>query len=186
MTGRQSSLFRRVTGLAGWDSGAGHGHLPGHLKSLTREESSHMETSKHETWTNRKLFCRFPVPVLDSEILVLQLFFWFKKKFFLIYLTETTSRQRGKQKRKQAPCRAESPMWGSILGPWDHDLSRMQRLNPLSHPGAPSSFGFLWTSVVSTPTGTWTFLCFLFVCFLFPFGSSSFLWIAATCKQRVL
>ena len=29
-------------------------------------------------------------------------------------------------------------MRGSIPGPWDHDLSRRQKLNPLSHPGAPT------------------------------------------------
>ena len=28
-------------------------------------------------------------------------------------------------------------MWGLIPGPWDHDLSQRQRLNQLSHPGAP-------------------------------------------------
>ena len=29
---------------------------------------------------------------------------------------------------------AGSPRWGSILGPWDHDLSQRQMLNQLSHP----------------------------------------------------
>ena len=29
-----------------------------------------------------------------------------------------------------------------VSGPWDHDLSRMQMLNPLSHPGAPVSLIF--------------------------------------------
>ena len=33
--------------------------------------------------------------------------------------------------------------WGSIPGPWGHDLSRRQTLTRLSHPGAPM----------------WTFLC---------------------------
>ena len=28
-------------------------------------------------------------------------------------------------------------IWGSIPGPWDHDLSRRQMLNRLSHPGIP-------------------------------------------------
>jgi len=40
-------------------------------------------------------------------------------------LTERTSRQRGRQREreKQAPRRAGSPMQGSIPGPRDHDLS---------------------------------------------------------------
>ena len=32
---------------------------------------------------------------------------------------------------------------GSILGPWDHDLSQRQTLNQLSHSGAPSLSIFL-------------------------------------------
>lgn len=35
-------------------------------------------------------------------------------------------------------CWAPSPSWGSILAPWDHDLSRNQKSdNQLSHPSAP-------------------------------------------------
>ena len=47
-------------------------------------------------------------------------------------------KSRGKRQRereKQTPLRAGSLTWGSILGPWDHDLSRRQMLNRLSHPG---------------------------------------------------
>jgi len=40
------------------------------------------------------------------------------------------------QREKQTPCWAGSPMWDSILGLQDHDLSRRQSLNQLSHPGA--------------------------------------------------
>ena len=46
-------------------------------------------------------------------------------------------RQRGKE--KQASHRAESLTWGSIPGPWDHDLSQRQMLNWLSYPGVPLS-----------------------------------------------
>ena len=35
-------------------------------------------------------------------------------------------------------CWAGSLTWGSILGPWDHDLSWRKTLNQLSCPGAPS------------------------------------------------
>ena len=41
---------------------------------------------------------------------------------------------------KETPHWAESLMWGSIPGPWDHDLSQKQTLNPLIHPGAPEIF----------------------------------------------
>ena len=41
---------------------------------------------------------------------------------------------RQRQREKQAPCGAESPIWDSIPGPQDHDLSRRQMLNHLSHP----------------------------------------------------
>ena len=33
-------------------------------------------------------------------------------------------------------------MRGSIPGPWDHDLSQRQWLNPLSHKGAPEGSAF--------------------------------------------
>ena len=74
------------------------------------------------------------------EAFTLNSFFF---KILFIYLTERDHSRREEGKRsqkeegKQAPCWAESPMWDSIPGPWDHDLSRRQRLNPLSLPGAP-------------------------------------------------
>ena len=39
-----------------------------------------------------------------------------------------------RKKDKQTPCRAAKHLWGSIPGSWDHDLSRRQTLNWLSHP----------------------------------------------------
>ena len=48
---------------------------------------------------------------------------------------ESTSRGSWRQSEKQASCQVESPTRGSIPGPWDHDLSQMQTLNYLSHPG---------------------------------------------------
>uniref|UniRef100_M3XUY2 Uncharacterized protein n=1 Tax=Mustela putorius furo TaxID=9669 RepID=M3XUY2_MUSPF len=62
---------------------------------------------------------------------------------------ETAARGRGEQRleterghkqgkgEKQAPHQAKSLMRDSILGPQDHDLSRRQPLNQLSHPGVP-------------------------------------------------
>ncbi|XP_059042435.1 thyroid transcription factor 1-associated protein 26 isoform X2 [Mustela nigripes] len=53
--------------------------------------------------------------------------------------SKSEHRQHGRQsqREKQAPCEARSPMWDSIPGRWDHDLSRRQLLNQLSHPGIP-------------------------------------------------
>ena len=43
-----------------------------------------------------------------------------------------------KEWEKQTPGWAGGPMQGSILGLWDHDLSRRETLNQLSHPGVPT------------------------------------------------
>ena len=40
-----------------------------------------------------------------------------------------TERQRHRQREKQAPCREGSPMWDSVLGPWDHALGRREALS---------------------------------------------------------
>ena len=83
-------------------------------------------------------------------------------KILFIYLTEReiTSRQRGRQRErgKQAPCRAESPMRGLIPGPWDHDLSQRRGFNPLSHPGV-LAFSFL-IIIVTTELSLKTFARF--------------------------
>jgi len=38
-------------------------------------------------------------------------------------------RERQWEREKQVPHGAGSPMWGSVSGPWDHDLSQRQTLN---------------------------------------------------------
>ena len=43
------------------------------------------------------------------------------------------------EREKQAPHQTGCPMWGSIPGSWDHDLSWKQMLNTLSHPGSSRS-----------------------------------------------
>jgi len=50
--------------------------------------------------------------------------------------------ERQRERKKQTPRRVRSPMWDSIPGPRDHDLSRRQTLNHLSHPGAPNMMSF--------------------------------------------
>ena len=63
--------------------------------------------------------------------------FLFFKDFIYLFDRgrEITSKQRSRQRGrgKQALHWAESPRRGSIPGPWDHDLSRRQRLNPVNH-----------------------------------------------------
>ena len=67
--------------------------------------------------------------------------FTFFFKILFICLTERVrEHKQGEQQRereKQAPHWAKSPMRDSIPGPWNHDLSQRQTLNSLCHPGAP-------------------------------------------------
>jgi len=53
-----------------------------------------------------------------------------------------TSRGCGRQREreKQTPRGAGSPLWDLIPGPRDHYLSQRQTLNRLSHPGIPQHF----------------------------------------------
>jgi len=64
--------------------------------------------------------------------LKLILLFFFKD---FIYLFERAREGEG-QREKQTPRQTGSPMWDPIPGLQDHDLSRRQSLNQLSHPGA--------------------------------------------------
>ena len=63
--------------------------------------------------------------------------FFFLRFYLFIWQrgNERAQAREGQRKReKQNPCWAGSPMWDSIPGPWDHDLS--WRLTWLSHLGA--------------------------------------------------
>ncbi|XP_064452346.1 AP-3 complex subunit beta-1 isoform X2 [Mirounga angustirostris] len=61
-----------------------------------------------------------------------------KPRFYLFARENERQHEREEgQREKQTPCRAGSPMRDSIQGLQDHDLSRRQSLNQLSHPGAP-------------------------------------------------
>ena len=51
---------------------------------------------------------------------------------------EREHKQEEWEREKQASRRARSPMWDLIPGLWDHDPSRRQPLNQLSHPGVPN------------------------------------------------
>ena len=68
------------------------------------------------------------------------LFIYFFKDF--IYLTERERTQGGEaasRGRGSSPCWARNLLWGLIPAYWDHDPSRRQMLNWLSHPGALGS-----------------------------------------------
>ena len=61
-------------------------------------------------------------------------------KILFIWESEREQELRGgegqREREKQTPHWARSPMQDWNPGPWDHDLSRRQTLNHLSHPGA--------------------------------------------------
>ena len=53
----------------------------------------------------------------------------FFKDFIYLFDKEGERDYKQAEREKQASHPAGSPMWGSIPGPWDHDLSRRQTLN---------------------------------------------------------
>ena len=72
----------------------------------------------------------------------------FKIFYFLKKGREQAGRKGGKEwmgegereREKNTPNWAESPIRGSISGPWDYDPSQRQMLNQLSHPDATISY----------------------------------------------
>lgn len=77
------------------------------------------------------------------------LYEWNTKYFLKIYFLFIWEResvcarigggQRKRENLKQIPHWVQTPTWGLISGPWDHDLTNIksQTLNQLSHRGAP-------------------------------------------------
>ena len=87
-----------------------------------------------------------------------------------IYLFDRQRSQFGREaggeweRRKQAPRWAESPMRGSIPGPWDHDPSRRQRLQPTEPPSFLCSDNSLFISDIGTEKfyiKEWSSRCFV-------------------------
>lgn len=66
--------------------------------------------------------------------------------FFKIFFERQTDRQHEQRGEGEAGL-AGSPMQDSTPGPRDHDLSRRQMLNQVSHAGTPDA-GFLKKSVI--------------------------------------
>ena len=86
-------------------------------------------------------FCHIVVPFLFKTFIYWERESeWEKEK-------EQGQRQRGRE--KQTPHWAESPMWASIPGLWNHDLSQWQTLNRLSPPWAPRTVVSKWVWQVS-------------------------------------
>ena len=79
------------------------------------------DVSLHPQCTERKWFLLF----------FKDLFIWQRER-----ACASTSRgsSRGRGGSRLTPCWAGGLVWGLIPGPWDHDLSRRQPLNWLSHP----------------------------------------------------
>ena len=73
------------------------------------------------------------------KCIVIYFFNLFLKIFYIfIWQKLQVGREIGRERGgSRLPAWAESLMQGLIPGPWDHDLSQRQRLNPLSQPGAP-------------------------------------------------
>ena len=75
------------------------------------------------------------------------MFLFFLRFYLFIWEREWESTSRGTTRgRWKSSLLTEQgawrPTWGSIPGPWDHDLSQSQMLNWLGHPGAPISMCF--------------------------------------------
>ena len=63
---------------------------------------------------------------------------FFKQFYLLICLREKTQAGGAAGEEGEAGSPDEqSPIWGSIPGPQDHDLNQRQMLNRLSHPHVP-------------------------------------------------
>ena len=87
----------------------------------------------------RQICVSIPLLFTDSVLWALHKFFeplflYFFSFVFLVRIErEHESRgevqERDREDRKQAPPSAQSPMWGLILWPWDHDLSWNQELD---------------------------------------------------------
>ena len=99
------------------------------------------------------------LPIMLPWYIHVQAFAWtyaliflsFFKDFISLFYRERKLRTSGRsgrqrEKEKQTPCWAGSPMQDLIPAPWDPDLSQRQMLNQLSHPGA-LGFHFLRSEI---------------------------------------
>ena len=76
-------------------------------------------------------------------VVFLRFYFLLKILFILLrerereHMSTSGGKDRGRRTSWLLAKRGPPPMLGSILGPWDHDLSQSPTLNWLSHPRAP-------------------------------------------------
>ena len=75
-----------------------------------------------------------------AQIIYTTVLHGFFKDFIYLFERERAGGGEGAEKEGEADTPLRSPMWGFIPGPQDHDLSRRQLLNQLSHPSAKSNF----------------------------------------------
>jgi len=68
------------------------------------------------------------------------MFYFFFKGFIYFEREKAQAGAGAGQRERQASRWAGGPMRGSIPGRFDHDMSRRQPLNKLSHPGAPGTY----------------------------------------------
>ena len=74
--------------------------------------------------------------IYGSLLLCLRIFL---KDFIYLFARENMHVTGERQRKKQTPGWAGSPMWDLIPGPWDHDRHWSQILR-LNHPVAPKTF----------------------------------------------
>ena len=89
------------------------------------------------------IFCQIIYMTTLNSFLKRFYLFEREKKRERMHCGEARHRGREREREKQSPCSAGSLMWGSIPGPWDHDLNRRQMLNPLSHVDTPTTLNSL-------------------------------------------
>ena len=78
---------------------------------------------------------------------ILFFIYFFSQRFYLFIHERHTEKGRDTGRGKSR-LPVGSPMWDSIPGLWDQDLSRRQDAQPLSHPGVPL---FLLKQILKMP-----------------------------------
>ena len=103
-----------------------------HLTKLRMMQQGYIDSlyTSHLTqlprWRLSWKWCDFSkVPIGTLDFFLNNYFIWEREE------ERDSGRDRGggRQHLKQTPCWVWSPTWGSIPGPWDHDLSRNQESN---------------------------------------------------------
>ena len=84
--------------------------------------------------------------LLNSRFEGVFLFFVFLRFYLFIREWAQAGEATSRERRGKSRLATEQEAWHGaqlVPAPWDHDLSRRQTLNGLSHPGTPLCFSFL-------------------------------------------